>query len=368
MKYLYFLLLVSISLLSCKRQKKSDLETKYEDAIKISRILIDSLMKSGKIPGIDVAVYIDGETIWSEGFGYADLEHQVPVIAGQTRFRIGSVSKPLSVAALGKLMDQGKIFLDTPVHVYVPSFPVKAFPVTLRQIGGHIGGIRHYRDNEFLSNKKYDTVTEGLEIFKDDSLLFKPGTAYSYSSYGFNLLSAAIEGVSGEPFLNYMRREVFDVLKMTSTSPDKNDSIISDRTSFYTVNEGKIVNAPCVDNSYKWAGGGFISTTTDLIKFGEAHFSEGFLSTETLEEVTTSQVLLNGDTTGYGIGWRIRFNDGEKIISHTGGSVGGITHFTIYTEKKAIIVLLSNSSNTRYGDIPDRIINSFFEVRKSLSL
>ncbi len=332
----------------------------YQNAIHESARLIDSIRIAQKIPGLDAAVAIDGEVVWSQGFGFADLEHQVAVKAGTTRFRIGSVSKTLTSSALGKLVDQGKIVLDESLYTYLPNFPSKRYPITIKQIAGHIAGIRHYRDMEFLMNQKYSSVSSSLSIFENDSLLFEPGTNYSYSSYGYNLLSAAMEKASGQSFLTLIYNEVFSPLEMTSTSPDLNDSIIVNRTSFYALGgSNNVINAPVVDNSYKWAGGGFISTTTDLIKFGEAHMSPGFLSAATLTEFTTSQVLNNGDSTGYGVGWSRLKHDGLKGYGHTGGSVGGITAFRIYPEKKLILVLLSNSSDTQYGKLGDRIVKLF---------
>lgn len=360
---LYFLLFISF--LSCDQNEQNSEKSRFKNVIIESYRLIDSLQQCGKIPGIDVAVWVNGEIVWSEGFGFADLEHQTPVISGKTRFRVGSVSKPLTAAALGKLMDMGKINLDSPVQTYVAYFPIKKNPITVRQIGGHIAGIRDYRGNEYLMKDRYNSVASGIAIFSNDSLLFEPGSQFAYSSYGFNLLSAVIEGASGEDFLSYVQREVFSPLGMTSTIPDKNDSIIVSRTSFYQLDSlNNIVNAPYVDNSYKWAGGGFLSTTTDLIEFGEAHLNPGLLSATSLDELTTSQVLNNGDSTGYGIGWRVLQQENQaQGFGHNGGSIGGITQFRIYPKEKLIIVLLSNSSNTDYGDVVDRIVKMFLEAK-----
>ncbi|HCM77231.1 MAG TPA: hypothetical protein DIS90_12675 [Cytophagales bacterium] len=332
----------------------------YSKAISLTKHLLDSIRIAQRIPGIDAAVAIDGKIVWSEGFGYADLEHEVKVIPGVTRFRIGSVSKPLTSAAMGKLIDEGKIDLNASVYDYLPDFPRKKYPITIKQISGHIGGIRHYRGNEFLMNKRFNSVTSSLSIFQNDSLLFEPGSDYRYSSYGFNLLSAVVEKASGESFLPYIHRVVFSALDMQSTCPDLNDSIIVHRTSFYQLDSlNNVINAPSVDNSYKWAGGGFLSTTTDLIKFGEAHMQPGFLSESTLKVFTTSQVLTSGDSTSYGVGWRTYRHDGLSGYGHTGGSVGGITAFRIYPHQKMVLVLLSNSSNTSYGDSGDKIAKWF---------
>ena len=133
----------------------------------------------------------------------------IPVSPDKSLFRVGSVSKTFTAAALGKLVEAGKLALDRPIQAYVPEFPEKEYPITLRLLAGHLACIRHYRGSEFLSNEYYATVGEGLEIFKDDPLLFKPGTKYAYSSYGWNLISAAIENTSKEPFLDVMEKVVF---------------------------------------------------------------------------------------------------------------------------------------------------------------
>ena len=361
MKSIYPGIILLIFLVTgCQDSLKKELQGPYATAIEASRHLMDSLLQTGRAPGMDIAVSLHGEVVWSEGFGYADLEHQVKVIPGKTRFRIGSVSKPIAAAAVGRLMDMNQIDLDTPIQTYVPYFPEKRYPVTLRQVGGHLAGIRHYRNREFMMADRFNTVAEGIAIFKDDTLLFEPGTRFFYSSYGFNLLSAAVEGASGEDFLAFMQREVFDQIGMTSTTADMNDSIIVHRASFYEVNDSmQFENAPYVDNSYKWAGGGFLSTTLDLLKFGEAHMAPGYLSEPTLAGLTTPQVLMNGDTTDYGLGWFTWKENGRKFISHGGGSIGGITDFVIYPDEELVIAVLSNSSNTRYGDVVGRIAALF---------
>src|SRR5699024_4999921 len=120
---------------------------------------------------------------------------------------------------------------------------------------------------------RFNSVKESLEIFAEDTLLFKPGTDYSYSSYGWNLISAVVEGASGTPFLTYMKNEVFTPLNMDQTVAEYTDSLISHRTDYYThADDGTVLNAPAVDNSYKWAGGGFIGTAEDLIMFGKNMF------------------------------------------------------------------------------------------------
>ena len=318
-----------------------------------ARTLLDSVIADNLIPGMSVAVGKGTEVLWSEGLGLADLTHGVPVTP-LTKFRVGSVSKPITAAAMGVLIEAGSLELDAPVQRYVPTFPQKRWTVTTRQLAGHLGGIRHYRGSENLSSGHYPTVLSGLAIFEDDSLIAEPGTLYSYSSYGWNLISAVVEGASGEPFLPYMDRTVFEPLGMRHTVAGHTDSIIPHRTRFYVRgrnDDGRVVNAPYVDNSYKWAGGGFLSTPEDLLVFAAAHLDgAGFLADETLDLLFTSQRLRDGEETGYGIGWRTATNEhGERVVSHTGGSVGGTTVLTLNRDTGLIVAIVANLSSARLG-------------------
>ncbi len=232
--------------------------SRYADAIAHARLLAQAMADESRTPGLSLAVGVDGEIVWSQGFGYASVEQRTPVWE-ETKFRIGSISKPLTAAAVALLYEQARLDLDAPVQRYVLTFPEKRWPITTRQLAGHLAGIRHYRDQEFLGNQRYPTVLDGLKIFQDDTLLFEPGTRFSYSSYGWNLISAVVEGAAGESFLSYMQRQVFEPLGMEHTVADHTDSIIPQRTEFYNRdNNRRVLNAPFVDNSYKWAGGGFL--------------------------------------------------------------------------------------------------------------
>lgn len=326
-------------------------ESPHAAAIEEARELLDSLMDAEAIPGLSVAIGRGTQLLWSEGFGFSDLTHNV-MVTPLTRFRVGSVSKPMTAAALGVLVEAGALDLDAPVQDYVPSFPEKRWPVTTRQLAGHLGGVRHYRGMENFSRTRYPTVLSGLAIFADDSLINEPGTEFSYSSYAWNLISAVVEGASGEDFLEYMERVVFDPLGMDRTEADWNGPIIQDRTRFYVADStGQIFNAPYVDNSYKWAGGGFLSTPEDMLVFANAHMEPGFLQAETLEMLFASQRLRDGTETGYGIGWRSATNEhGERIVSHTGGSVGGRTVLTVNRDTGLIVAIVANLSSAPVGN------------------
>jgi CubicO group peptidase (beta-lactamase class C family) len=337
--------------------------THYGPAIDYARLIIDAIMEESGTPGMSVAVGIDGSVVWSRGFGYADVENRTPVWE-QTKFRIGSVSKPVTAAAVALLVEQGKLDLDAPVQRYVPSFPEKRWPITTRQLAGHLSGVRHYNGDEFLSSRRYETVLEGLAIFQEDTLLFEPGERFSYSSYAWNLMSAVVEGASGEAFLTYMQENVFGPLDMRHTVAGHTDSIIPHRTRFYDRNDdGSVLNGPYVDNSYKWAGGGFLSTPEDLVRFGMAHLDGAFLKPETVELLWATQHTNEGEATEYGIGWSVVTEGGRaRLASHGGGSVGGTTFLLILPEERAVLAIVGNMSQAPTGPTPSRLIlNAFLE-------
>jgi serine beta-lactamase-like protein LACTB, mitochondrial len=343
---LFALLLVGITAFAQKIDENSVkfVAPKFEKTISKAEILMDSIKASQKIPGFSIAVGVGDKIIWAEGFGSASVELQVPVKIN-TKFRVGSISKTFTGLAIGKLKDENKIDLDLPIQTYVPSFPRKRYGINIRQLAGHIAGIRHYNylKNEYTSNVHYKNVAESLNIFKFDTLLFRPGTKYFYSTYGYVLLSAAIEGASKQNFLQYMDSNIFKPLEMNNTVADFKDSLIMNRTHFYLLSNGVLYNAPIVDNSNKWGGGGFLSAPIDIVKMGLALVNDKFLERETSELLFTSQKLVNGGETNYGIGWRIgKDAKGRKIVNHSGTSIGGKAYVLIYPQEKIIVAIAAN--------------------------
>ncbi len=296
-------------------------------------------------PGLALAVAVDGKIVYSESFGYADLEERVPIWP-TTKFRIGSISKPLTATALMQLVEAGKLDLDAPVQKYVPSFPEKGAPITVRMVAGHLAGIRHYEGDEMYQQRHYDNVLQGLKIFENDPLVSPPGSKFHYSSYGFNLLSAVIESASGQPFLAYMQEHVFTPMGLVHTTADQNTQIIEQRSRFYELaKDGHQENAPYVDNSYKWAGGGFLSTAEDLVRFGSTMFQPGFLKPETLKIMFTPQKTKAGEPIEYGLGWFIhKSHSGKLTFEHSGGSVGGTSQLILYPDTHVVVALVTNLS------------------------
>lgn len=310
--------------------------------------LLSEFQESNNIPGLSFSVGKKGLIVFSEGYGYADLEHEVPVYPSITKFRVGSVAKPMTSVAIGMLVESGELDLDAPIQQYVPSFPEKAEgTITTRLLGGHLAAIRHYNSpEENLILEHYDNVVDALEIFADDPLVNAPGERYSYSSFGYSLLSAVIQGAAGRDFLEYMESAVFTPLNMNHTMADQVTDIIPNRAGVYVRGaDGMPVNAPPADNSYKWAGGGFLSTSEDLVQFGFGMLYSDILQDETKELLWTPQQTNDGTPTTYGIGWSVPpANGGDRYVMHTGGSVGGSTYFAINRDKEVVMALIVNYS------------------------
>lgn len=226
-------------------------------------------------PGITAAVAVDGEIVFSGGAGYAELDNQTPA-DGATVLNVGSVSKVMAAIAVMQLVERGTVGLEDDIRTYVPSFPDKATPITLRQILTHTSGIRHYRDGEFgphrlRSMRFFDDFDEAIQHFTDDALLFPPGELWSYSSHAYNLLQGVVEQASGIGFEDYMRAHVWQPAGMLSSAFDVPSRVVHRRGRGYSrTDDGTIVNSRYEDVSYKYAGGGMLSTVEDLVRMGVA--------------------------------------------------------------------------------------------------
>lgn len=315
-------------------------------AVDQSREAILAQMRERGVPGATVAVSVHGRLIWTEGFGWADVENKVGADP-HTRFRIASISKALTAAAVGQLVEAGRLDLDAPVQRYVPTFPEKSQgTVTTRLLAGHLAGMRHYRGMEFANRTHYDDVVDALEIFANDPLEAAPGERYSYSTYGWNLISAVVQNASGARFLTYMREHVLEPAGMSETVAEHSDSLIANRGRQYVRgDDGRLLNAPWVDNSNKWAGGGYLSTAADLVKYGSAWLDGSLLRRETVDMMWTAQKNSAGEDIPYGIGWFVGTRDGKRMVWHTGGAVGGTTMLLIVPEDGIVVSILTNLEN-----------------------
>jgi len=315
-------------------------------AAKIEAAII-TLMTSKKIPGLSVAVVSDNQVRWQKGYGMADLENSVPAKAA-TVYRTASVAKPITAVAVMQLVERGKLDLDAPIQKYVATFPTKPWPITTRELLGHLSGIRNYKGNENDSTRFYSSLTEALSIFKDDPLDFEPLTKFSYTTYGYTLLGAVIEGASGMSYLDYMRENVFKPAKMSHTKADNVYDIIPNRARGYGPKvygrfDGNLRNAALADTSYKIPAGGLVSTVEDLANFAIAVQDGTLVKKETFQQMSKSQSTRDGKQSPYGLGWFIDgIGDRKGVVWHGGVQQGATSVLFLLPEERIAVVILTN--------------------------
>jgi len=283
----------------------------YLEAVEEGRSLARSLVAEEKLPGLSLAIAVEGEIVWAEGFRWADKELRTPVTPA-TLFRIGSVSETLTAAAVGLLYQRGRLDLEAPVQQYVPGFPEKEWPVSTSQLMTHTAGIRHHRgEGEIFRKTSCADDAERLAIFAGDPLRFRPGTEYSYSTYGWVLVGAVVAAAANEPYLDFVQREILTPLGMGSTVPDIAGQANPGSAHFYYPRimlnpRYGLHDAPTVDLSCILPAGGFLSTPSDLVRFGSAMMGAALLDPATVEELQTTVRLESGEYTGQGLGWAVR--------------------------------------------------------------
>ena len=319
--------------------------------------MIRRFMDESAIPGLSVAVATENRIRWAQGFGSADLEHDVSVTA-DTLFRTASVAKPLTATVVLALADEGQIDLDAEVQRFCPEYPRKRWPLTPRQLLGHLGGVRHYKGRqEANATDHYFSLKSALSTFAEDPLVHEPGTKYLYSSFGYNLLGSVAEGASGQPFWELLRDRVLVPAAMRQTVVDDQLAVIPGRSRGYLratpdylkrlpdengLVRDAIYNAPLHDTSMKVPGGGLLSTPSDLARFAIALHRGDLLNESTRDAMWTGQSTRDGHATRYGLGWRIGSLGGHHVVSHTGGQAGTSTILLGVPETGTAVALMCN--------------------------
>ena len=306
-------------------------------------------------PGMAVAVAHEGKLVFQGQAGLADVAHQVPA-GPQTLFRIGSLSKLLTVALAAKMAEEGTLHWESPVRDVLGDLVTWEKSPLLWQLAAHTAGVRHYRATDFQDCQRYLTalgqgrpfyssLRDGLTIFIADPLLFEPGTSYSYSSYGYNLLGVVLEELGNAPFQTLMASKVCDPLGMTATRDDQPYEIVANRTGFYLIGEdGSWRGARLFDSSYKWPSGGMLSTPADLVRLGLAYLEPGWLSRQTLDQVFLPRPNAVQDDFAVGLGWRIAKDRQGRTIYHHGGAMDGARGFLLlYPQSKTVVAVLANA-------------------------
>ena len=343
------------------------------DAVTQARQIVRADVAEENLPGLSIAVGVDGEIAWAEGFGWADVENRVPV-APETRFRTGGVSILLTSAAVGLLLEQDRLKLDDEIQKYVPAFPKKQWPVTLRQLMAHVAGIsRDGGDEEPLDERCAKTV-DGLRRFADRDLRFEPGTAFRYSTYGWILVSAAVEAAADEPFFSVMRKQIFAPLGMRDTTPDSATEPPPNRVTFYHPRFGGNTkygpeDARTGDYACFAGAGAFLSTPSDLVRFGLAINGGKLLQPATLKMLQTSQRLASGANTGYGLGWDLEplslAGETTQSLGHDGEFfLGGSTSFLTFPDRGIVVAVMTNTAFADLSSLAVKIADAFAAKRR----
>ena len=326
-----------------------------------------SFMAANSVPGISAAVVQDGELVWSEGFGMADLENFVPATAF-TLFRLGSISKPITATAILQLSERGKLDLDAEVQKYCPAFPKKEWPITSRELLGHLGGIRHYNpdgkgDIAEDSAKHFSSMQDSLEIFAGDALVAKPGTKFHYSTYGYTVLGCVLEGAAAEKYMDYVKENVLEPAGMAETRDDNFFGIVPHRSRWYHKDKaGVVLNAGVLDSSYKIPGGGLISSADDMARFEIAIMANKLLKPATRDLMWTPQKTTDGSRNDYALGWGTEKKYGLALVEHTGGQQGTSTSIVLVPERHAGIVVLANMDDVNSAALSTEILKIVLDL------
>lgn len=320
--------------------------------------LVSDAMRAQQIPAVTVAVMTGDRLVYSRAFGSADLENSVPATP-ETLIRTGSIAKPITAVAAMTLAESGKLDLDAPVQSYCAPFPPKQWPITTRELLSHTAGIRHYLPGEPEHTQHYRWMADGFALFAGDPLLFRPGTGYSYSTYGYTVVGCAIEGASGARFQDYVEEHVLKPAGMTHTFVDDAFEIVPRRARGYQKIDGAVKNAGLMDSSYKIPGGGYVTSAEDLVRFAAALLDGKLVKPASLAQLWTA-TLVSGKN-AYGLGFQLP--DGGRFVMHTGGQSGTSTELFIVPETRFAVAVLANLEQAQLRDLVRAILE---EMRQPL--
>ncbi|HEX3250428.1 MAG TPA: serine hydrolase [Pyrinomonadaceae bacterium] len=329
-------------------------QTQYKEDLKQFDDFVANQMKLDKTPGLTIG-FIKDNFIWVKGYGFADLENRVSA-KPESAYRLASVTKSMTAVAIMQLVEKKKIDLDAEVQTYVPYFPKKQWPVTVRQVLGHLGGISHYKNaDQELHIKDHKSTREAIAIFQDFDLVAEPGTRYNYSSYGYNLLGAIVEAASGMSYGEYMKQNVWGPAGMSDTRMDNPQEVIPNRVRGYRLVNGEMKNSEFVDISSRFAAGGTRSTVPDLLKYARSIIDRRLLSNEGMMTATTSMSTRDGRLTNYAMGWETTPFNGRYILAHSGGQQETTTLLYVLPNRKLALAIGMNYENGNPGIYLDRL-------------
>ncbi len=332
------------------------------------RLTVASLAEEN-IAGLSVAVGMNGEIVWAEGFGFADVEKSIPV-EPDDKFRIGSAAIPLTSAAVGLLVDEGKVKFDDEIQAHVLDFPQKQWPMTVRQVMGHIGGVHgEDPDNGVLTTGHCDKTSDAVKRFAKDDLSGQPGTEFQFSVFGWVLLSAVVEDAAEKPFTEFMQDRVFRPLGMNDTVKDATPDPIPGEVPLYYPRfraDPKYGLDPFHRFDYSCFAGsaGYLSTPSDLVRFGMAINSGKLVKPETVKLMQTSQKLASGAETGYGLGWQVKnvALAGKQVLAagHDGDIFfGHVATLLTFPDTGLTVAVTSNTAFANTDALAEKIAQEF---------
>ena len=336
-----------------------------------SRAALDLLVRHKadiNAPAISAAVAVDGKIVWAGAAGWADIEARIPATV-DTQFRSGSTAKALTGTLLAKMVQEGKIELDKPIALYHAHLPNQRWgKLTPRQLASHSTGLPDYINNTedwwgyyhlLTLKKRYTSVNESLEVFDDSSLQFEPGSRYHYTTFNTVLLSAVLEAIAGKSYLERMHQTIFTPLKMTATYAEYELTDSNSLAGFYWNDDGRdpvFRRWKTVDLSHRLAGGGFISTPSDLVKLGSAWLDDSFISPHTREQFWQPQTLVDGkiNEENYALGWRWADYEDERgklpNANHGGVSRGAQSWLMVIPDNNMAVAVMINSNVEEFWD------------------
>jgi CubicO group peptidase (beta-lactamase class C family) len=340
-----------------------------------SRQIVRASMSENNLAGISVAAGIDGEIVWAEGFGFADIDSSLPVTPNH-RFRTGTASIVFTSAAIGLLLDEGRLKLDDQIQSYVPEFPAKQWPVTIRQAMGNVAGMKtEDPDDGVLTSSHCERPADAVALFAKEPLLFQPGAEYRDSTFGWVLLSAVVEAAADTPFATFLNERIFrplgmlDTFKESVTDPAPN-AATSYNPRFAANPVYGIKPLPKFDYSCHAGSNGFLSTPSDLVRFGMAINGGKLLRPQTVQTLQTPQRLTSGKSSGkqtsYGLGWDLKTVTlaGQQVqaAGHNGHFwVEEVASLLTFPERGLAVAVMSNVSFAGTPSVAERIAQAFAE-------
>lgn len=334
------------------------------DQAKYGHVIAEEIRKSLDLPGLGVVVAVDGKMVLEEYLGWTDVEGKV-LLSARNVFRVGSLSKLLTVTAMARLRQKGRLDIDAPISRYLAGVPEDKTAITPRQLAGHLGGFAQYGKADYISDAHYGDVTESLPRYLAMALLAPPGTKYAYSSYGYNILGAVLQAASGMEFRKLITEEVTDPLGMSNTTAEDSAHPPPERVRlYYKVGQNPIVDAPFADLTDRWPSGGYLSTAADLARLGAGILQPGYLDPNAREELFTPQHTQVGKETGVGLAWRIGRDDAGRLFVHHGGdTVGGRAYLLVYPVERIAVALTTNLTFAPLGEKEARRLAELYMTR-----